>query len=121
MSFAFPLVLAFSQSQFASSVEERIKGVTSALLYLRREGVSAVCAVTKKPTCLENELAPFLSPAFYQAVDTKRAALNGGEAQVPTGRHGLREIDYIFSGSVVRVALNEDQQAVIRDLGFDIR
>ena len=110
MSLANTLVLAFSQSQLAAPVRDRINAVESALLYLNREGVHASASLT-----------PFLSPAFYLVADTKRALLGEGETQISLCRKGLLEFGYITSGEIATVPLTQDQKAFVQDLGFQIR
>ncbi len=111
MSLAYPLVVAFSQPQLAAPVQERINAVQSALLYLNREGVSS---------CL-SQLKPFLCHEFYQCVDPKNRFLKRDEALIPLGQSGLQKLDYLLSGKVAHIALNPEQQDVIRDLGFEVR
>ena len=120
MSLAYPFVVAFSQNQLTAPVEERINAVESALLYLRREGVPTFePASASKP--LADTLQPFLSRHFYQSVDPKRAALNGGEVQIPLGYNGLQQLGYILHGDIVTVELTGEQKDIVRDLGFDVR
>lgn len=107
MSFAKPLVVAFSLTQLDGPVRERINAVDSALLYLEREGVSAI-----------NHLSTFISPAFYVVADAKRAFFNTGETAISLSRKGLQEFGYILSGQVGTVSLTDEQRDVVEDLGF---
>lgn len=114
MSLANTLVVAFSQSLLAAAPLERINAVQSVLLLLQREQSNAVAAT--------KGLSPFLRPEFYLVADTKRALFHEGEeAQIGIGHHGLRELGYILTGEVARLELNDEQQSVIRDLGFELR
>jgi hypothetical protein len=120
MSGAYPLVVAFSQPQLRAPVNERINVISSFLLYLRRE------SVTEQPTPQGNKslsalLSPFLSASFHEAVDSNRAALEGGEVYIPIGAEGIQQLDYILEGRVATLELTPEQQEVVRDLGFTVQ
>ena len=117
MSFAYPLVVAFSQNQLAAPVADRIKDVESALLYLRREGVSAFDPHEGEQP-IAQKLEPFLRHEFYDVVTTSRT---GEETCIQSGRHSLQQLDYVFLGHVVSVPLTSEQQEAVRDFGFDVR
>ena len=120
MSFAYPLVVAFSQSQLAAPVSERVNLINSFLLYLRREGVADQCPGNGNKS-IAARLTPFLCAHFHEAVDANRAALNGGEVYIPIGAEGIQQLDYILAGQVATLDLTEEQQDVVRDLGFNIQ
>jgi hypothetical protein len=101
-------------------VNERINVISSFLLYLRRE------SVTEQPTPQGNKslsalLSPFLSASFHEAVDSNRAALEGGEVYIPIGAEGIQQLDYILEGRVATLELTPEQQEVVRDLGFTVQ
>ncbi len=120
MSFAYPLVVAFSQSQLSAPVSERVNLISSFLLYLRREGVAEQPAPQGNKS-LSAHLTPFLSTSFHEAVDSNRAALDGGEVYIPIGAEGIQQLDYILEGRVATLELTAEQQEVVRDLGFSVK
>ena len=118
MSFAYPLVVAFSQNQLAAPVTDRIKDIESALLYLQRERVSAFDA-SQTEVPLSSQLQPFLRQEFYNVVRQNRAGVT--ETSIPAGPNSRQQLDYALSGNVVRVALTQEQQETIKDFGFIFR
>jgi hypothetical protein len=112
MSNVKPLVVAFSEGLLNAPVAERVKAAESALLFLRREGATSAA----------QDLAPFLTPAFYLIADTKRDLYASGyDVQVVTRRVGIQEFGYVASGEITRAELTPAQRDVLNDIGFETR